>query len=227
MRAENFLFSVGGCALERKGKNRRQTDYRLVLCPIPRRVSGNHDLGFAYEFPKSLVIMSTIRTSGMRLVNQTKRRDIGNAMIGIRNPSFRLLALLPVAAAALMWSAPRASAELVACADKNQAIEIALARWENKRFISRGWYEVPGKTCRVLIGRQLPRRGKYYFFAREKHGKRVWPNQAEKFRPICVSPSREFAHREYSSLGPKCPEGFEQRRFGVRLPINGRIQLRF
>ncbi|MCZ6861834.1 MAG: DUF1036 domain-containing protein [Alphaproteobacteria bacterium] len=74
-------------------------------------------------------------------------------MIGIRKPSIGMLLLLPVAAATVMSSEPKASAELVACADINQAIEVALARWENQRFITRGWYEVPGKTCRVLIRR--------------------------------------------------------------------------
>jgi len=150
-----------------------------------------------------------------------------DAVIGISKPSIGLLVLLPVAAAIIMSSVPKASAELVACTGTNIAIEVAIARWEGQRFITRGWYEIPGKTCRVLIRRQLPTLHKYYFFARQKLGKRVWPIQAAKFRPICVSPSRDFAHREYSSLGPKCPEGFEQRRFDMRLPINNRSQLRF
>jgi len=135
--------------------------------------------------------------------------------------------VLSVAAAAVISDAPKASAELVACADSNRPIEIALARWENQRFITRGWFEVPAKTCRILIDRELPRRGKYYFFARERRGERVWPIQAADFRPICVNASRDFAHREYSSLGPECPSGFKQRRFDVRLPVSGRIELRF
>jgi hypothetical protein len=128
-------------------------------------------------------------------------------------------------AAALMIGVMRpASAELVVCADTDRPIEVALARWEKNRFVARGWFAVAGRTCRTLIEREL-HRGKYYFFARAKGASRVWPAQTARYRPICVDPAGNFRHREWSSLGPQCPAGFEQRRFDLRTATNGRLTL--
>ena len=139
------------------------------------------------------------------------------------------LSFLAVAAAVLAATvgSREARAELVACADTKAPIEVAIARWERKRFVSRGWFLVEQGTCRVLIRLQLPERKTYYFFARALRGKRTWPAAAEAVRPICVNPDRDFAHREFSSIGPRCPEGLEQRAFGSRLPSSGKLQLRF
>jgi uncharacterized membrane protein len=133
---------------------------------------------------------------------------------------------LAVAAAVSMLAAPSAHAELVACAGPDHSVEVALARWERKRFVARGWFAVPKDSCRVLIGRAL-HKGKYYYFARSRSGKAVWPAQSAEFRAICVNPSRDFALREWSSLGPRCPAGFEQRRFGARVPAGGRLRIHF
>lgn len=134
-----------------------------------------------------------------------------------------------VAALTAMSLAPSARAELVACAGADNTVEVALARWERERFVARGWFEVPRGTCRVLIGAAL-HQGRYYYFARSRTGNAVWPVQSARttqFRPICVNPSRDFALREWSSLGPRCPVGFEQRRFAARVPTNGRLRIRF
>lgn len=120
---------------------------------------------------------------------------------------------------------PEARAELVACADTKAPIEIAVARWEKNRFVSRGWFPVPGGACRVLIRREL-HKGRYYVFARERRGRRAWSKRAEAIRPICVDPARDFAHREFSSIGPRCPAGLEQRPFGVHTVSSGKLRIR-
>jgi uncharacterized membrane protein len=130
-----------------------------------------------------------------------------------------------MAAAIVLTGAPDANAELVVCADTGRTIEVALARWEKNRFVTRGWFEVAGKACRTVIEREL-HQGKYYLFARAKHGKQVWPAQVRRYRPICVNPSRDFRHREWSSLGPRCPAGFTQRRFEMREATTGRLVFR-
>jgi uncharacterized membrane protein len=131
-----------------------------------------------------------------------------------------------MAAAIIFCGAGAARAELVVCADIDRPIEVALARWEKNRFVARGWFAVDARSCRTLIEREL-HRGKYYVFARAKGGATVWPVQGSRYRPICVDPARDFRHREWSSLGPQCPTGFEQRRFDVRVATTGRLTLHF
>lgn len=148
---------------------------------------------------------------------RTMLRTIGR----VRAPLFGTA----LTAALTLGGAGQAGAELVVCVDTDRPVEVALARWEKNRFVARGWFAVDAGSCRTLIALEL-HRGKYYFFARAKGGSRVWPAQTEKRRPICVDPAGNFRHREWSSLGPQCPAGFEQRRFGVRLATTGRLTLR-
>jgi hypothetical protein len=133
-----------------------------------------------------------------------------------------------LAATLVLGGTGTAQAGLVVCADTGQPIEVALARWEKNRFVTRGWFAVGAKSCRTLIAREL-HRGKYYFFARtrggSRGGSRVWPAQTAQYRPICVDPAGNFRHREWSSLGPQCPAGFEQRRFDLRQATSGRLTL--
>ena len=146
-------------------------------------------------------------------------------MVRIKPRLLMPFAGLAMMAAAFLSGASSARAQLVVCADTNSTVEVAVARWEKNRFVTRGWFEVSGKTCRTLIQSEL-HRGKYYVFARAKTGKRVWPTQTPEYRPICVNPSQDFRHREWSSLGPRCPFGFERRRFDVREAMTGRLTLR-
>jgi uncharacterized membrane protein len=129
-----------------------------------------------------------------------------------------------MATALVFYGTGAARAELVVCADTDRPIEVALARWEKNRFVARGWFAVGAGTCRRLIELEL-HRGKYYFFARSKGGRAVWPAQSARYRPICVDPAKDFRHREWSSLGPQCPAGFKQRRFDMRVATTGRLTL--
>jgi len=139
----------------------------------------------------------------------------------IRRAPATLLAAA-VASAVVLGSANAARAELVVCAETGRPIEVALARWEKNRFVARGWFAVAAGTCRTLITREL-HWGTYYVYARRPGGASVWPAQEAAYRPICVAPDRDFRHREWSSLGPQCPEGFAQRRFASRQATTGQL----
>ena len=126
----------------------------------------------------------------------------------------------------LMVASGPARAELMACAASGLSVEVALARWEKNRFLVRGWYAVPAGTCRTLI--ELPlHKGKYYHFARQSDGKRVWPAQSNHHRALCVRLDAKFVFRIRASLGGRCPPGFTMRRFAVHVPENGRLRLTF
>jgi len=126
----------------------------------------------------------------------------------------------------LMVASGPVRAEMVACAAPGISVEVALARWEKNRFLVRGWYPVPAGTCQTLI--ELPlHKGKYYHFARQSGGERVWPVQSEPHRALCVRLETKFVFRVRASLGGRCPTGFVVRRFAVHVPENGRLRLTF
>jgi uncharacterized membrane protein len=155
-------------------------------------------------------------------MSRSIERSIWRSVRSARAP----LLAAALAAAAVFGGAGAARAELVVCADIDRPIEVALARWEKNRFVARGWFAVGARSCRTLIALEL-HRGKYYLYARAQGGVRVWPAQAPQYRPICVDPAADFRHREWSSLGPQCPQGFEQRRFEAREATTGRLTVHF
>ena len=132
-----------------------------------------------------------------------------------------------LAGAAFLAPCASAQASLVACAENGKPIEVAIARWEKKRFVVRGWFAVPAGGCKILIERRLPDSKAYYYFARQRGGKKVWPDQRASAKRLCVNPSAKFALRVWSSIGSRCPAGYSQRGFNSNRPKGGALRLRF
>lgn len=118
-----------------------------------------------------------------------------------------------------------ADARLVVCSASPATVLLAVARWENRRFVARGWYAVAPRACRTLIRLPLPRGGKYYVSVRAAGAVFVRPAAARGGRALCVPQAGRFAVSIRRAAVRVCRRAWRVYRFSLHRPRTGRIRL--
>jgi uncharacterized membrane protein len=118
------------------------------------------------------------------------QRNAFEIMAGIFRPG-SLVRLAPACAAfalfaAMALSSTAARADFRVCNDTKSLVGVALGYFEKGKWITEGWWQVPGETCESLIEGDLDSRF-YYLYAEDADRGGQWGGEMT----MCTS-DREF-----------------------------------
>lgn len=131
-------------------------------------------------------------------------------------------AALPAAALIAALTAPVHAANITACTNVKQIVNVAMAYPTDAGvFTVAGWWTIPPGSCTALPS--TPVNATHYFYAYTQSGDFTWPQA--KGSKFCVSGNR-FRYNDMTPSGP-CPSGGEQRFFAPMDPVGGDVRIDF